>query len=311
MATASLQTLGGALALGRRVMGKPATVSGSTAITSNCLCSRGGPIRFDLSAFQHLDLRARVQEPQISLTSRAFYWTGLRALPRRPGPFYAGPYWITPLYYARRGRGMKNVRRARLRGPGVEFAGVLHAGLRHHGRDDRCRSRVQAPGERGKCGYNVMMRLPEAPTSRLSPRRRRAKLPRPGRRRCGSARRARRGPSIAFQFGHGLRATALLEPMDLGVLHPTVLLPRCCCRPRAVASGCRSTSSCPELYNFLVAADTLVPGPTGGRLRSADGLRHFLSGEPSRSSVFFAGDFRFRLGGGEWVRKEEWPGDQF
>ena len=40
-------------------------------------------------------------------------------------------------------------------------------------------------------------------------------------------------------------------------------------------------------------------------------MRDFLSGDASHSSVLFAADFRFRLGGGKWVQKEEWPGDQF
>ena len=103
----------------------------------------------------------------------------------------------------------------------------------------------------------------------------------------------------------------LHEPMDLGVLKPHVFESAEAVLAPSLPHHRSDTSSCPALYNFLVAADALVPGPTGGRLRSASGLRHFLSGEPSSSSVLFAADFRFRLGGGEWVRKEEWPGDQF
>ena len=101
------------------------------------------------------------------------------------------------------------------------------------------------------------------------------------------------------------------EPMDLGVLKPHVFESAEAVLAPSLPGHRSDTSSCPALYNFLVAADALVPGPTGGRLRSARGLQHFLSGEPSSSSVLFAADFRFRLGGGEWVRKEEWPGDQF
>ena len=101
------------------------------------------------------------------------------------------------------------------------------------------------------------------------------------------------------------------EPMDLGVLKPHVFESAEAVLAPSLPGHRSDTSSCPALYNFLVAADALVPGPTGGRLRSASGLRDFLSGEPSKSSVLFAADFRFRLGGGKWVQKEEWPGDQF
>ena len=101
------------------------------------------------------------------------------------------------------------------------------------------------------------------------------------------------------------------RPMDLGVLKPLVFESAEAVLAPSLPHHRSSTSSCPALYNFLVAADALVPGPTGRRLRSASGLRDFLSGDASHSSVLFAADFRFRLGGGEWVRKEEWPGDQF
>ena len=101
------------------------------------------------------------------------------------------------------------------------------------------------------------------------------------------------------------------KPMDLGVLQPHVFKSAEAVLAPLLPGRRSSTSSCPALYNFLVAADALVPGPTGGRLRNAAGLKDFLSGKPSKSSVLFAADFRFRLGGGKWVQKEEWPGDQF
>jgi len=116
------------------------------------------------------------------------------------------------------------------------------------------------------------------------------------------------------QFAMDVRDEHYLPaPIDLGVL-PSHVFGRAGAEAVLAPSlpGNRgSTSSWPALYNFLVAADALVPGPTGGRLRNAAGLDDFLSGKPSCSSVLFAADFRFRLGGGKWVQKEEWPGDQF
>ena len=114
-----------------------------------------------------------------------------------------------------------------------------------------------------------------------------------------------------FATGGARNEHYFAKPMDLGVLQPHVFKSAEAVLAPLLPGRRSSTSSCPALYNFLVAADALVPGPTGGRLRHATGLRDFLSGEPSRSSVLFAADFRFRLGGGDWVHKEEWPGDQF
>ena len=53
-------------------------------------------------------------------------------------------------------------------------------------------------------------------------------------------------------------------------------------------------------------------GSGGARgVRDHRSAQSFLSGESSRSSVLFAGDFRFRLDGGEWDEREEWPGSKF
>lgn len=118
---------------------------------------------------------------------------------------------------------------------------------------------------------------------------------------------------LRSQFAMGGRRDEhyLPKPMVLGVLQPHVFESAEAVLAPSLPSHRSSKSSCPALYNFLVAADALVPGPTGGRLRHPRGLLQFLSGEPSASSVLFAADFRFRLDGGDWVQKEEWPGDQF